>query len=100
MPTSTRRQAASRSQRYSEVSVGEPSSLDDEEAGQQERRERRNLPNDYQPEGAGPEDLLTYSSEHLTVDEENGVNYAGPTDHTVFEGSGKYYIRLKISTSC
>jgi hypothetical protein len=101
MPTSTRRQAASRSQRYSEVSVDAPSSLDDEEAGQQEspRRERRVLHSAYQPEGDGPEDLLTYPSEHLTVDEENDVNYAGPTDHTVFEGSGKYYIQPKTSTS-
>lgn len=99
MPTSTRRQAASRSQRYSEVSVGAPSSLDDEEAGQQETRERRILHNDYQPEGAGPEDLLTYSSEHLTTTSDNGEAYAGPIDHTVFEGSGKYYIRPKISTS-
>jgi hypothetical protein len=102
MPTSTRRQAASRSQRYSEVSVDAPSSLDDEEAGQQEspRRERRIFPSAYQPEGAGPEDLLTYSSEHDTITSDNGVAYAGPIDHTVFEGSGKYYIRLKISTSC
>jgi hypothetical protein len=39
MPTSTRRQAASRNQRYSEVSVGALSSLHDEDAGQHEVHE-------------------------------------------------------------
>jgi len=67
MPTSTRRQAASRSQRHSEVSVGAPSSLHDDEAGQEE--------------------VLEYSSEHSRADDPN-VTYAGPIDHTVYEGDG------------
>jgi hypothetical protein len=93
MPTSTRRQAASRSQRYSEVSDGAPISLHDEEAGQPERR-RQFLPRGTY--GAGSQEELEYSSEHETEDE--NVVYPGPTDHTVFEGSGKYYARPEIST--
>jgi hypothetical protein len=77
MPTSTRRQAASRSQRYSEVSVGAPSSLHGEEAGQHEVHE------DEQDDG-----------------ESNGSGISvGEIDYEVFEGDGKYDARPETSTS-
>lgn len=78
MPTSTRRQAASRSQRYSEVSVGALSSLHDEEAGQHEVHED-------EEDGEGLED-------EATIDDGEGEN-------GTFGANGTHDTRLQASTS-